>query len=78
MSVGYQLASIVAGGLAPLIAVALYTGFGSGYPVAIYVLLSALITIVAVGTYSETRTRDLSSDPAFDRSSDVLDALPRG
>ena len=31
VSVGYQLASIVAGGLAPLIAVALLHGFGSGY-----------------------------------------------
>ena len=67
VSVGYQLASIVAGGLAPLIAVALYTGFGSGYPVAVYVSVSALITVVAVGTYTETRKRDLANDPAFDR-----------
>ncbi len=69
VSVGYQLASIAAGGLAPLIAVALYTGFGNGYPVAIYVAVSAVITVVAVGSYSETRSRDLASDPAFDRGS---------
>ena len=68
VSVGYQLASIVAGGLAPLIAVALYTSVGSGYAVAVYVAVSALITILAVGTYSETRLRDLSDDPAFDRA----------
>jgi hypothetical protein len=77
VSVGYQLASIVAGGLAPLIAVALYTGFGTGYAVAVYVFLSALITIVAVGSYSETRQRDLSSDPAFDRASDARDRVRR-
>jgi MFS family permease len=68
VSVGYQLASIVAGGLAPLIAVALYTSVGSGYAVAVYVAVSALITILVVGTYSETRQRDLSDDPAFDRA----------
>lgn len=74
VSVGYQLASIVAGGLAPLIAVALYTGVGSGYSVAVYVAVSALITILAVGTYSETRQRDLADDPAFDRTPAVASA----
>jgi metabolite-proton symporter len=67
VSVGYQLASIVAGGLAPLIAVALYTGFGSGYAIAVYVTVSSVITVLAVGTYSETRNRDLADDPAFRR-----------
>ena len=68
VSIGYQLASIVAGGLAPLIAVALYTGFDSGYAIAFYVAISALVTIIAVGTYTETKQRDLETDPAFDRS----------
>jgi MFS family permease len=67
VSVGYQLASIVAGGLAPLIAVALYTGFGTGYAIAGYVTVASLITILAVGTYSETKNRDLADDPAFQR-----------
>jgi MFS family permease len=68
VSVGYQLASVVAGGLAPLIAVALYTSFDSGYAVSVYVALSALLTIFAVATYGETRHRDLSEDPALSRS----------
>jgi metabolite-proton symporter len=63
-SVGYQLASVVAGGLAPIVAVALYTSFDSGYAVAIYVALSALLTILAVATYGETRHRDLAEDHA--------------
>ncbi|GAA5118477.1 MFS transporter [Pseudonocardia adelaidensis] len=64
-SVGYQLASVVAGGLAPIIAVALYTSFDSGYAVAVYVALSALLTIAAVATYGETRHRDLAEDHAI-------------
>jgi metabolite-proton symporter len=68
VSVGYQLASVVAGGLAPIIAVALYTGFDSGYAVSVYVALSAAITILAVGTYGETSKRDLAEDPALPSS----------
>jgi metabolite-proton symporter len=68
VSIGYQLASVVAGGLAPLIAVALYTSFDSGYAVSVYVALSALLTIVAVASYGETRDRDLAADPALNRT----------
>jgi MFS family permease len=65
VSVGYQLASIVAGGLAPIIAVALYTQFNGGYAVAVYVALSAVVTILAVATYGETSRRDLTADDAL-------------
>jgi metabolite-proton symporter len=67
VSIGYQLASIVAGGLAPLIAVALYSGYDSGYSVAVYVAASAVITVLAVATYQETGKRNLDTDAAFDR-----------
>jgi metabolite-proton symporter len=60
VSIGYQLASVAAGGLAPIIAVALYTSFDSGYAVSVYVALSALLTLFAVATYGETRHRDLA------------------
>ena len=76
VSVGYQLASIVAGGLAPIIAVALYTGFGSGYAVAVYVTLASVITVLAVGTYSETKNRDLADDPAFARGGATAPGTP--
>ncbi|MEN3263851.1 MFS transporter [Pseudonocardia sp.] len=68
VSIGYQLASVVAGGLAPVIAVALYTAFDSGYAVSVYVAISAAVTILAVATYGETRDRDLAEDPALPRS----------
>ncbi len=69
VSIGYQLASVFAGGLAPLVAVALYTSFGSGYAVSVYLAVSALITIIAVASYSETRHRDLAEDHALSKAS---------
>ena len=66
-SIGYQLASILAGGLAPIIAVALVAATGSGYAISAYVLVAAVLTIVAVATYGETRHRDLAADPTADR-----------
>ena len=60
VSIGYQLASILAGGLAPIIAVALLAAYHSGYAIAVYVAMSALVTLLAVATYSETRHRDLA------------------
>jgi metabolite-proton symporter len=65
VSIGYQLASIVAGGIAPLVAVYLYTTYDSGYAVAIYVALCSVVTVIAVATYGETRSRDLSADDAM-------------
>jgi MFS family permease len=67
VSIGYQLASILAGGLAPIIAVALLGTFHSGYAIAVYVALAAVLTIVAVATYSETGKRDLAEDPTLTR-----------
>ncbi|TCM48086.1 MFS transporter [Kribbella sp. VKM Ac-2568] len=61
VSVGYQLASIIAGGLAPFIAVALLKAYDSGYAISIYVAVCSLISIVAVTSYGETRQRDLAT-----------------
>jgi MFS family permease len=58
-SLAYQGSSIVAGGPAPLIAAALMGGDGSTTPVAIYLALCALISVVAIATGPETRGRDL-------------------
>ncbi|MDA2813053.1 MFS transporter [Nocardiopsis sp. RSe5-2] len=58
-SIGYQLASIVAGGLAPLIATSLLAAFASAVPVAVYVAGAAVLTLVAVAASPETRARDL-------------------
>ncbi|TQS24800.1 MFS transporter [Microbispora sp. KK1-11] len=61
VSIGYQLASIAAGGVAPLIAVALLDAYGSSVPVSVYVVAAAILTIIAVIASRETRDRDLSA-----------------
>ncbi|MDX6279751.1 MAG: hypothetical protein QOH03_822, partial [Kribbellaceae bacterium] len=61
VSVGYQLASIIAGGLAPFIAIALLKAYDSGFAISVYVAVCAVISIVAVLSYGETRHRDLST-----------------
>ncbi|MEU7481230.1 MFS transporter [Lentzea sp. NPDC042327] len=58
-SVGYQLASIAAGALAPLIATALLQAYGSSFPIAVYVVLTCVITVVAIVFAKETRGADL-------------------
>jgi hypothetical protein len=47
-SLGYQLASVIAGGPAPLIATALLARFHSSTPIAIYIILCAVISLVAI------------------------------
>jgi MFS family permease len=61
VSVGYQLASIIAGGLAPFIAVALLQAYHSGFAISVYVAVCALISIIAVTSYGETHRRDLTT-----------------
>lgn len=59
-SLGYQLASPLAGGLAPLIAAGLlkWSG-GQPWPVAVYLLVTAVITIVSVAAAAETSRQEL-------------------
>ena len=47
-SLGYQLASITAGGPAPLIAVALYQRYQTSTAIAAYISVCALISLVCV------------------------------
>lgn len=60
-SMGSQLASIVAGALAPIIAVELLKDYGSSVPVSVYLSAAALVTTVTVVFARETRGRDLST-----------------
>lgn len=59
-SLGYQLASPLAGGLAPLIATALlgWSG-GSSWPVALYLTGMAVVTLVSVWLAEETHKKEL-------------------
>jgi MFS family permease len=61
-SIGYQLASVFAGGPAPLIAVALFAAFKTGYAVAFYILACAVISIIAVALMKERAGVDISHE----------------
>ncbi|MGH3655394.1 MAG: MFS transporter [Micromonosporaceae bacterium] len=60
-SVGYQLASVAAGSVAPLIAVWLLSTYGSSTPISLYLLVCVAITIVAVVLSRETAKLDLTT-----------------
>jgi metabolite-proton symporter len=60
VSIGAQLSAIVAGALAPIIAVALLKGYGSSLPISVYLGLAAVLTLVAVFAARETQGRDLA------------------
>lgn len=59
-SIGYQLAPIVGGGIAPFIAVALLAATGSYWPIAVYMIGMACITILAVYLATETSFAEIS------------------
>ncbi|HJU17359.1 MAG TPA: MFS transporter [Stellaceae bacterium] len=61
-SIGYQLASITAGGPAPIIATALLAAYGSGYVIAGYIAVCAIVSIVATALMSDYTGRDISQE----------------
>jgi len=63
-SIGYQLASVVAGGPAPLIATALLAATGSGYVIAGYIAFCAVVSIVATALLPDYTNRDISQEHA--------------
>ncbi|MDP8952966.1 MAG: MHS family MFS transporter [Actinomycetota bacterium] len=65
-SLGYQLASVLAGGFAPLIAVALLAAYGYG-AVAAYMAAMALLTTVSVILAAETFRDDINEDQPQER-----------
>jgi MFS family permease len=63
-SIGCQLSSVIAGGPAPLIATALLAVFGSGYMIAIYILLCAIVSIVTTTLIPDYTSRDIPEEHA--------------
>ena len=60
VSLAYQLTSIVAGSLAPIIALALYQQYGSALPVAIYVGIACAISGLSALAARETKGVELA------------------
>ncbi|AOZ02588.1 MFS transporter [Cupriavidus sp. USMAHM13] len=61
-SMGYQLASVIAGGPAPLIATALFARYHSGYAIAIYVLVCAALSVFAASRLRDYTNQDISRE----------------
>ncbi len=59
-SLGYQLASIIAGGPAPMIATALFAAYHSSLAISLYILLCSFITIIAVSLLTDYTGKDIS------------------
>src|SRR3984893_18234703 len=61
-SLGYQLASIIAGGPAPFIATALFATYHSSLPIALYILGCAVIGIFATALLTDHTNKDISAE----------------
>jgi len=59
-SLGYQLASVIAGGPAPLIATWLYKTYQSPIAIAIYIAVCAVITVIATVLMTDYTGKDIS------------------
>jgi MFS family permease len=61
-SLGYQFASVIAGGPAPLIATALFAAYHTGYAIAIYLALCAVISFFSTAYMPDYTGKDVSNE----------------
>ncbi len=61
-SLGYQLATIIAGGPAPLIPTALFAAYHTGYAIAIYIAACAVISAVSAAFMPDYTGQDISAE----------------
>nr|WP_279587641.1 fosfomycin efflux MFS transporter AbaF [Lysinibacter cavernae] len=59
LSLCYQFAPLLAGSLAPLIALSLLNAYDSSIPISLYLVVAAVISIVAVSLTKETKGKSL-------------------
>src|SRR5262249_55104674 len=61
-SLGYQLSSLIAGGPAPLIASALMRRYHSATPIAIFVLICSIVSLLATAMLKDNTNKEISDD----------------
>ncbi len=61
-SLGYQLASIIAGGPSPFIATALFAAYASSLPIALYMVGCAVVGIVSTALLTDYTNKDISAE----------------
>jgi hypothetical protein len=67
-SLGYQLASVIAGGLSPLIATNLLKRTGASWPIALFVVGMAAVTTVSVLLAAETAHGQIAAKSDVDQA----------
>lgn len=65
-SLGYQLASVIAGGPAPLIATWLFGTFHSATAIAVYIAICAVMTLVATAMMTDYTGKDINAAGAHE------------
>ena len=65
-SLGYQLASIIAGGPSPFIATWLFATYGSTLPIALYILVCAIIGIIATALLTDYTNKEISAEAHYE------------
>jgi MFS family permease len=63
-SLGYQLASIIAGGPSPIISTWLFARFHSSLPIAVYIAICAVIGIIATALLTDYTNKEISEEYA--------------
>jgi metabolite-proton symporter len=77
-SIGYQLASIIAGGPAPLIAAALFASYRSWVAIAVYITVCAAISVVATALMRDYTGKDISAEYVFGEANAQVREAPAG
>ena len=67
-SLGYQLASVIAGGLSPLIATRLLQRTGVSWPIALFIVGMAAVTTVSVFLAVETAHKEITAESGVDQA----------
>ena len=65
-SIGYQLASIIAGGPAPFISTWLFASYHSTFPIGIYVVICAVISIVSTLLLPDYTNKEISTEAGYE------------
>jgi metabolite-proton symporter len=62
-SLGYHLASVTAGGPAPIIAAFLFAQYGTSFPIVLYIIVCALISLASAAVLPDRGKVDIDAEP---------------
>lgn len=79
ITLGYQIGAAVAGGTAPLVATALLVQFDNSYvPIALYIIFTAIVSLIAIWAVKDRSQENLDSDIQKDTKLSDTEKIPVG